>query len=171
MTSAHEEIKRLINGPDTIAFPEGFDTETISVRCPGNAKDVLANCKQVLEIVLGTKGEWPDAEKWRSLLPSWFVEASGKERTKEESEIWRKQFLSLPQSEQVEALQQERWSVNAWTYWFMPDHDNRQWKWWNASVVSNELFWVELEVTDWPIALGALEWLLRASGAQKIEIE
>lgn len=55
-----------------------------------------------------------------------------------------------------------------WISWFDPN-DTRYWFWWDAFVKEENLLLVAIEVVDIPFPSGSLEWLLRASGAIKIE--
>ena len=48
-------------------------------------------------------------------------------------------------------------------------HDAREWWWWNGAVWDSETVAVDVQVDDWPHAVGALEWLLRACGATHVE--
>jgi hypothetical protein len=89
-----------------------------------------------------SQGEWPDLDRWRSLLPDWFV------------------ALCVEDAE-VRDCVVDRWSLRAWVYWFKPDL--RHWRWWSATPEGDELK-VTILVLQRPYLRGALEWLLTVAG-------
>ena len=48
--------------------------------------------------------------------------------------------------------------------------EEREWSWWDARVEGAGVASVLVEVPGWPMAVGALEWLLRVAGATEIEL-
>jgi hypothetical protein len=136
------------------------------VQCPGNAAEVLARARQVLEAVLrNTKEPWPRLEEWRAFLPTWFVERCAPEMAPDAAAARLK--LSLDERARLE--EHEGWSLGAWLYWLEPDE--RYWFWWDAAVLDKNSIVVAVEVRDWPFPWESLEWLFRAAGAANVEAE
>jgi hypothetical protein len=155
------ELTRLHNGPDPGERPDGLLAALI-VNCSGDAAVVLRWAKDVLTLVL----QQPDPsmisiERWRELLPDWFVRRCAPEITKEEAERRR----LLPTKERIALA--EHWSLGGWIYWFRPNE--RWWKWWDDEVTSPNVVRVRLVVPGFPYPSGAVEWLLAASGASSID--
>jgi len=155
------ELERLRHGPGPAERPPEWALARLDVDCPGNARIVLAGCREVLEIVLRQDpARWPSDAEWRELLPAWFVQASADEISREEAE--RRLHLPLRKRDELD----EPWSVGAFVYWFLPD--NRYWSWWDAVVLSPDRLRIELEAAD-VFPSEALAWLLRASGASSVD--
>src|SRR5260221_6082742 len=85
--SVPEELLRLRTGPAPGEHPGPAGTERCVAQCQGNAETVLANCEQVLAIVLerSARTNWPTVEEWRALLPLWFVRVCPPEQPHEEN--------------------------------------------------------------------------------------
>lgn len=66
------------------------------------------------------------------------------------------------------ADRESRWSLADWMYWMHPEE--REWSWWDARVEGAGVASVLVEVPGWPMAVGALEWLLRVAGATEVEL-
>jgi hypothetical protein len=109
---------------------------------------------------------WPSVERWSRLLPAWFVEGCAPERDQDEAEQWLAWWRTLPADEQARVSSEQRWSLADWLYWLEPSE--RQWFWWDAAVEDSTRLRVMVEVSGLPAPLGALLWLLRASGAGTI---
>jgi hypothetical protein len=62
----------------------------------------------------------------------------------------------------------QRWSVSAFVHWFKPGE--RYWFWWDSTIFNNDTLQIEVIADESPFPYGALEWLLRASGATDAEI-
>src|SRR5262249_28953477 len=150
--------------PEPGQRPGGMGTVLFVAYCPGNAELVLAKCKSVLEIALRLSSEGKFDEKvWESSLPDWFVKRCAKELSSQELE----KRLQLPLEERIRLEEQEGWSLKASVYWFKPEE--RYWSWWDAVVTDANTIIVAAQVKDWPFPWGALRWLLRASGAERVE--
>jgi len=159
-----EELWRLTQGSSpTTRLSPNIIVRLVAI-CPGNASDVLSRCKQVLEIVLKQDvNDWPSVDVWRSILPEWFVRRSATEVSQEEAE----RRFRLPLEERIKLGKE--WSVGAFVHWFQPSE--RFWFWWDSTVENADTLRVAVNVADLPFPWGALEWLLRASGATSIEEE
>jgi hypothetical protein len=94
----------------------------------------------VLEIVLerSQRGEWPELEEWKRLLPDWFGAACVDDAEVRDCVI-------------------DRWSLRAWIYWFKPEL--RKWRWWSAEPSDSGLRVTVLVLQD-PYLRGALDWLI-----------
>jgi len=144
-------------------------TIAVLVSCRGDADSVLSRVREVLDAVLAHSAPpWPPAEEWARLLPGWFVQNCAPPRTREEAEQWLNRWRSLPPEDQAGAILKERWALADWLHWLEPSE--RQWFWWDAVVRDAEALKVMVEVSAWPAPLGALEWLLRASGAAEVSL-
>lgn len=145
--TAEEELERVRLG--TVEPPPG-DADTLRVACGDDAGDVLGRVRQVLEVVLPrTEEGWPTLDQWTALLPAWFVAVCSDDVT-------------------VQSCVLDRWSLRAWTYWFQPGR--RQWRWWDGRVAERDRLRIVLLVGARPYLRGALDWLLRASGATEVAV-
>ncbi len=161
-----DELRHLGAGPRSDEKPPLIDW--IIARCPGNAQAVLTKSKEVLEVVLSQDPEnWPSDTQWASLLPRWFLNASGPKRSRKEAEEYLDRLKRLAPEERVRVEREARWSVSDFLYWFRPDE--RYWYWWDAEVESADKLRVAVVFDGWPYPSGALEWLLRAAGATEAE--
>ena len=145
--TAADERRRLWHGPHPDEEPS-WGTDKVVVRCPGNAKAVLVGARQVLDAILfQDSADWPSDERWRRLLPGWFVAACAPE----------------PPS----AAGDDRWTVSGFTYWFKPEE--REWYWWDATLQDASSLEVLVAPSDRPYSAGALKWLFQAVGASSVE--
>jgi hypothetical protein len=168
-----KEIQHLLTGPASNDKVEGAGIILLNVYCQDNAHKVLQNCREVLEIILRQyDNPWPSETEWYNLLPKWFVERCASEKTIEEEEEYLAKWRTLSRQEQIIEEEEKAWSVMEWIGWFEPDdelNNQRYWFWWDAFVKSSKLLLVAVEVVDVPFPAGSLDWLMRASGAIKIE--
>ncbi|MDJ1182860.1 hypothetical protein [Roseofilum casamattae] len=138
--------------------------------CPGNAEQVLQNCRDVLSVVLRQyEKPWPCDREWLQLLPKWFIERCAPERTDEEVEQDQERFRQLSPEEQAKEIDNEEWSVLEWIYWFDLSDDIRYWFWWGAIIEDCDTLLVAIKIVDWPIPYESFLWLLRASGAISVD--
>lgn len=108
----------------------------------------LGRARQVMVAVLEhSGGEWPSLERWKQILPAWFVEACLDDAL-------------------VQSCSLDRWSLRGWLHWFRPE--NRGWYWWGASTEGRGLL-VTVLVPLRPYRRGALDWLLKTAGASEVE--
>jgi hypothetical protein len=170
-----DELRHLWSGAGQNDVVEGCCLLRFKVYCQENADVVLKSCREVLDLVIQQyKTNWLSEEEWREALPDWFIQACSPEQTLEETEerliIWH----TLSHEEQQHQEEEEKWSVMDWISWFEPSDDpfyQRTWFWWDAFIQEPNLLLVVIEVVDLPVPFGSLIWLLRASGALKIEEE
>lgn len=161
----HEvELRRIDSGPAPGARPIGIllELDAISSR---RSRGVLAGVREVMKAVLSNIDPWPDLDGWRNVLPAWFVERSAPEQTKEEAERWLASWRKLPPEEQAKA-EERGWSLSNWLYWLEPEQ--RQWYWWDGRVIDQDTVRIVIDARDIPTALGALVWLLKAAGAERV---
>lgn len=136
-------------------------TADLVVLCNGNAPEVLERCKDVLKKVIGSELSYEDSvDDWSALLPEWFVEACADEISREEAD----KILATPEGFAILA---NRWTVKGFIDWFRPE--DRSWFWWNGKVKDSNTLMIQLVVYGFPFAWGALEFLLKASGANEVE--
>lgn len=140
-----------------------LDLNAISSR---RSREVLARAREVMTAVLSNSDPWPDLDAWRHVLPHWFVERSAPEQTKEQAEDWPAWWRKLSPEEQAQATKDGGWSLADWLYWLEPEQ--RQWYWWDSRVVDQDTARIIIDAPDSPTALGALEWLLNAAGAERV---
>jgi len=164
-----DEVRHVEEGPRQGERPGGAGTVAVVAKARSNAADVLARVREVMGEIVKTGEPWPDLEYWRSQLPRWFVDASAPERSRDEIEQWLAWWRSLPPHEQAQAAAEQKWTLADWLFSVQPSE--RQWFWWDARVESPDILRVLVEVPGDPVALGALEWLLRAAGATEIARE
>jgi hypothetical protein len=90
-----------------------------------------------------------DEASWAAVLPPWF----------------------LAQTPFASAVRQAGvWTVEAWLYWFLSAHEDRDWRWVSASVVSPTRLAVLIQTVDLPLAWDALRWALLSAGATSAEL-
>ncbi|MGH7862829.1 MAG: hypothetical protein ACRENM_04715 [Candidatus Dormibacteraceae bacterium] len=102
----------------------------------------LARIREVMTSVLEhSADEWPGLDRWRELLPRWFVD-------------------SCVEDSLVRNCVVDVWSLRAWIYWFQPQL--RKWHWWGAATQDGQVS-VAIEIDSKPYRKAALEWLLKVS--------
>jgi hypothetical protein len=166
----YRELAQLKAGP----APEGTESTGPTVHflahCPAGADHVLNKITSVLcaadQYILDgrNKGNHGGLSEY---LPSWFVSECASEQSPEELEQWLAWWKTLAPHEQLRAEESQRWSLEDWIYWFKPE--NRQWYWASARKIDPNTLDIAVEVDNWPFPWGALGWLLRAAGAEKID--
>jgi hypothetical protein len=162
---SRSELERVQWGPEPGQPVGGIGSVRIVARAPGQAEEVLYKAKEAMAVVASVNGDtWPSIEKWRELLPKWFVEACPPEPSKEQI---GKFLLKSPEERRAEADMFT--DLGSWLYWFQPE--NRYWFWWDGAVADEDTIIVAIEVTEWPFPWEALRWLLRAAGASSVEAE
>ena len=157
-----DELRRLSGGPHPSERPSGLLAE-IDVVCDTDADKVLAAVREVWAIALKQADPGNTSlEKWRSLLPRWFVEKCEPEISMEEAMRRR----ALPMEERMRLA--ETWSLGAWVHWLKPSE--RQWAWWSAEIGSPRSLRVNVVVSGLPFPAGSLQWLLKCCGARSAEV-
>jgi hypothetical protein len=70
-----EERRHLVGGSLVGEVPGGAGTIQVVARSPGAAGDVWRRSREVMAAILDHQGSsWPSVERWRSILPAWFIE-------------------------------------------------------------------------------------------------
>ncbi|HEY3267852.1 MAG TPA: hypothetical protein VGM37_13055 [Armatimonadota bacterium] len=145
------ELLWLQTSPRPGEWPESVIACRVRATCRGDAEQVLARAKEALERVLEVDPQaWPSNEEWARRLPPWFV------------------ARCAPQTAETANVGEGRWTLANWVYWFLPEQ--RFWVWWNARLPDPNTLLVYVVVDGWPFPWGALDWLLRASGAVETEL-
>lgn len=163
------ERRHLLEGPAPDERPGGLGTVRLIVWCELGAEQVIERAREVLTLVnQHGAGEWPSDDDWRNSLPEWFVFRCAPDMSQAESDAELARWQSLSPEEQSEWAA-EPWSLENWIYWFLPE--NRYWYWWDAKPLDGKVFVIAVEVHEHPFPSDALEWLLRASGAERITEE
>jgi len=163
-----EELRRVEMGPRAGEAPRGLLCQ-FTVRCPGNAPEVLSRARTVLAAVLRRDlDSWPSTHDWSRILPKAFVSSCAPERTQEEAERDLARWDRMSPREKA-AHQEAPWELSAWLYWFA--EEDRGWSWWDARLENSEGFSVSVVIDGWPFPSGSLRWLFRASGASNVTAE
>jgi hypothetical protein len=85
-----------------------------------------------------------DLEFWLAKLPTWFT--------------------SVTQTEGA------GWTIKSWLYWFLSEHEERDWYWVGTKPMSGDCGLIDLRVKELPIRWGALKWSLICAGASYVEL-
>jgi hypothetical protein len=161
-----------LNSLEYEAFTPRSGVLTVTLRASSvmPSEDVLRRSREVLrEVVAASRGsEWPSLLEWNQLLPRWFVDACGPELSREEAQAWMEEWRRLTPAEKAASEERERWSLPGWLHWFAPGDDQRQWCWLSGKAIGRDRLEVVIEVPGYPTAYGALVWLLRAAGAERV---
>lgn len=162
-----EELRHLLQGAGGAELTGGVGTIAVIGKRRGRGNDILARARDVMSVILNeAEFLWPSPEVWRDKLPAWFVEATGPEKSGEELDQWLEGWRSLPPEAQARADAEQLWTLGDWLFWLEPSE--RQWFWWDATLVDRDTVRVVVQVSGWPAPLGALDWLLRAAGASEV---
>jgi hypothetical protein len=162
-----DELRHLQTGPTSGEQHHGVDLVEVTASAKGDAYKVLDRARAVLSLVLiHGDGRRPELSEWMEILPRWFVDACAPEQSLEDEEQWITWWRNLPHEEQRNASREKRWTLSGWLLWFEPSE--RPWYWWDGIAEDSNRLRVFVEIIDWPGVFGALEWLLRASGAINI---
>lgn len=165
MLSPAEELARLDGEPAGV--PAGLPVRVgIVAEHPGI---VVERAREVLRAVVPLTATELDAEaELPHRLPVWFVEQCAPEPSAEESARWLGWWRSLGPEDRARAEADKAWTLADWLYWLTPGE--RQWFWWDAEIDSTGSAFVVVVVDGWPAPLGALRWLLRAAGADSVDL-
>jgi hypothetical protein len=164
------EMNRISSKTPSVLNSNTLGTVRFLVDCPGNASEVLAKALEVLKIIVTKSLDgWPSDASWSEVLPQWFLRECAPEMSLEEAQKWLQWWKSLDSEMQDKIEKEKKWSLLDWLYWLEPSH--RKWFWWGSEELSKNQLVIAVEVIDWPFAWGALAWLLRASGAERVEPE
>lgn len=157
----HDEGSRLRLGPAPNQKPNGVGLVRVILHAsrPG---DVLARAKAVLSSIVQLEPARFN-ETAAQHLPEWFIAACTPQPTQDEQEQWLAWWRTLDHKSKATAERERGWTLQEWLSWMEPDQ--RTWWWWDAEVTGPTTAIVHVTVEGWPSALGALHWLLAASGA------
>jgi len=168
--SVADEIRRLDAGPLPDEEPGGIGTITLLGLCQDDAEAVAQRACEVLRAVLVSGSpSWPTDAEWRNRLPGWFIDASAREMTQEEAEQWLDKWRAMTAEEKAALEETQRWALADWLHWLQPSE--RQWEFWECGASDSHMVRLTVKVNSWPIAHGALDWLLRAAGADRVVTE
>jgi hypothetical protein len=168
-----EELRHLLNGSNAEDNLDELGIFMYKVNCNNNSRLILQRCQEVMQLIIRFQIEkWPSEEEWYKLLPKWFISACAPEKTPEEEAEYLERWRQLSTKEQVLLEEESSWSVMEWVSWFEPSDnpcDQRYWFWWDAFITDPSTLLVAIAVVDIPFPSESLFWLLKASGAIKIE--
>jgi hypothetical protein len=164
-----EELRHLSEGSRDGEKAGGAGLVEVVVGASGDVGDLLIRCREVLRTVLEVTGEeWSSDGTWSKKLPDWFVQGCVAEQSAEEAAKWLAWWRGLDDEARARAARERPWSLSDWLHWLQPDE--RQWYWWDGVAHGQHEARILVEVPGWPVALGALEWLLRVAGADSVEV-
>ena len=150
--------------------PAGVGLVRFVISGPEPARVVIERAASVLRVVDQQSRRWPEMERWKQVLPSWFVARCAPEQSKEQTDEWLARWRSLSPREQQAEEERQPWSLLDWLHWLHPDR--REWLWWDSAVYRDAgSALVVLAVQSWPFPWGAFRWLLQAAGADQVEAE
>ncbi len=165
------ERRRLMSGVEDNEKIMGIWVDSFYVRCDGEAQKVLQRANELMLIVNenGRSEPWPNDEAWPELLPRWFVDACGPEKTVEE--MWREQEerRAMTWEQRREIARTKKWSLSTWVSWMDPC--GRYWLWWDAEVRDDDTLLAHVDkVGDPPQGEPpGFGWLFQASGAKDLD--
>lgn len=162
------EIVRLTRGLDPGEEPVRGYLISVVVRS-GRAAEAIDKAKAVLREVVELPIDAFVSGDAVAALPEWFVLACADAETDDERAAWLQWWRSLDDDARARAALERPWSVDDWLHWMRPDE--RHWFWWESRIGASDAGLVLVRVDDWPVAIGSLLWLLRASGADDLIVE
>lgn len=163
------ELQRLSTSPCADEKPLGLGTVRFIAWSHGDAGGVLERAKSVLALLDNNAGKKLDESTWKMILPPWFVSRCARQLSGEEAELELARLSRLSPREQLNLEKEAAWSLSNWIYFF--EAANRHWYWWDGTAIDSDIAVIAVEVDNWPFPWGSLDWLLRASGAYKVEAE
>lgn len=111
---------------------------------------------------------WPEMERWRVLLPKRFVDSCAPEFPEQEIRDQIARWRTLPEEEKIKQEESSEWSLGDWLYWLQPE--NRDWFWWDATVLDDRTLQVQIELVGLPTPTGALKWLMKSAGVTEFKV-
>jgi len=115
----------------------------------GDPEASLDRVREVVRVIAEQRAQaWPDDGWWESHLPQWFVEPF-RSRTMEE-------VLKDP----------DVWDFGSW----LDAMKSPGWVWWSSELASGG-WTIRLWALSDPFSIGPLEYLARAAGATRLEIQ
>lgn len=137
--------------------------------CDSHADESLFRIVAVLKVMVSCTDSEEVMQRAGQLLPEWFVVQFAPRMSEKEEAEWLEEWEHMTDAERVNAVREERWSLEEWVYWFR--HDVRVWTWSGARVRDDGRLEVCVETTELPFPTGALHWLFRACGAREVVAE
>ena len=169
-TSAIQRESLRLQSAAHLGLPKGMGTVRFACHAPCTAAEVVEKAKAVLRVINERSlGSGPSDADWGRLLPSWFVERCEPVKSEAESQAWLAWWRGLSDDQMADVERNQAWTLDGWLYSLTPDQ--RRWFWWDAVPLTEHNFVVAVEAHEWPFPSGALGWLLRASGADRVEAE
>jgi hypothetical protein len=146
--------------------------KSLSIRvlltCPLGAAECLVKLREVLEAIEIAHATGATEASWQQNLPSWFITACANPMSPDEAQAYVDRWRKMSKDEQAETTKNQQWSLPDWLYWMAPNQST--WRWIDARVTASNELEVTLSVDGWPVALGAFDWLARASGASVVRV-
>lgn len=169
LLTPEDEVRHLREGPRAHERPAGVGLQEVLAQSDGQSGVLVARAREVLlAVVTSAFPRWsPDVA--RSQLPRWFIDRCAPEPTAEEERAWLAWWRTLSPAARSAAESDAAWTVDNWLHLVAPDE--RQWHWWDARTEGPNFARVSIEVSGWPTATGALEWLLKAAGATSVSYQ
>lgn len=166
--SREDECRRLKKGPDLHEVPSPLGLSTLVATSNARSYEILARVQEVLNLVLDEiANDWEDVDGWSARLPHWFVDACAPESSREEAEQYLAEWRLMTAEQKSELARTQRWSLGEWLAWMQPSE--RYWEYWNCYVKDKNTFIMEVKPSDRPYPHGAVDWLLRAAGACRVD--
>lgn len=167
LTEAQLELERarLLFGPGELPSTSLVAIHAKYAQAPYEAYERVRSVMR--EVVSHTASSWPRYDEWIRHLPQWFVDACSTTLSESEVEAFLARWRASSPVERASMEAQQPWELEEWLYSMAPY--NRAWTWWDARVELEAIF-VTIQVYEWPVAWGGLAWLLRASGAQEVDL-
>jgi len=161
------ELRRLAASAPAGESAPGTKPASFVATCRGDAEDVLARAKEVLRLVaVQALGDWPSEEKWRGILPGWFVDHFAPPMSEQELAVWVARWSAMSPRKQEKAARERPWSLVDWLHWVEPA--NRNWWWRGGAARDSRTLIVEIDLEGWPASGAPLRRLLQAAGARKV---
>jgi hypothetical protein len=120
-----------------------------------------------MAVVTANRDPWPSVEEWATLLPEWFVGACAPPRSQADDDRELEWLRTLSPEARAEFEENAAWELEGWLGWMEPGE--RTW-YLAAHCERRDSLELVLAVPDEP-ALGALEWLVRASGGGALVLD
>lgn len=157
-----------MNLNDEVALPAPDDLSEVDqaklpeaeiiVSCRGNAPEVLKRTKEILRQVLTSNLELDSPiDEWEKRIPTWFLDSCVSEPTGSE-------IQELLKTEKGFDALSNMWTLAGFLYWFRPEL--RSWYWWDGVLENSNILIIKLKVSGFPLAWGALQFLLKSAGAE-----
>ncbi len=141
------EKNDFLNGEDSNGPYWIYEAECLSTQ-----EDMISKVNDIVTIIEQPSSDsWPPVDRWRLILPKWFVD-SFVNITREEAEVL---LANTPKSD---------WNKLPWDFESWIDViQYKGWKWKGFDHRNNKTFF-KLEIIEWPASLEAFEKIVTESG-------